>query len=683
MQSVVQELRQQRRLLVVGVVLALVAGLAAPQGRLVVSMAALLVAPGYLVERYLVRASLPWLPRLTIWLGLSVSLVALLYQWLWPLGLPVSAPMLWAGSLLLGLAALVTVWRGRNAVPPSLALPSPQWPLMALLTLAVFGFTFLQRMAEIDGVALPPWVDSVHHTLLVRIAVETGLAPHSLEPYLPVNDLPYHWGYHVVIATLVRLSEVAPVDAILLTGQIFNALHTLTVASLALVLWRRPVAAPVAALVVGLLSLMPAYYLSWGRYTQLVGLLMLPGLALVWHQALRGNGRGWWVLVALLMAGLSLVHMRVVFFAGALLVAQTLLWASTRPWPVVRIALRDAFAATVAAGILTLPWIMLLVRRTLLPAATSGTLAGNEDYNALNQGLLWVDHTRLLVALALSSALIGLWYRQRVAAIVALWVGLLVVMANPWLVPYLLPATGLVMLLNGLRIRHLALSLVGLGLLVLNPFFVRLPYLWLLTNDAVVISLFLPLAVLIGGGAALVSEQLVSMVRPVLRPALYATGLVGLVAAGIWGTQTMSEIPNTATLLATPADRMALDWVATNTPPEARFLVNAAPWLPAARRGVDGGWWLSPLAGRWTTVPPVLFSYGDPAYVAHMHALGDRIINHTPENRQDIFALIASESITHIYLVEGRGPLQPTLFANAPGFRQIYARDGVVIFAVE
>ncbi|NCC32493.1 MAG: hypothetical protein EOM24_10800, partial [Chloroflexia bacterium] len=234
MQAFVQDMRQQRRWLVVGVVLALVAGLAAPQGRLVVALVALLIAPGYLVERSLVRASLPWLPRLTIWLGLSVSLVALLYQWLWFLGLPISTPMLWVGSLLLGGAALVTVWRGRDTVLASLALPSPQWPLMALLTLAVFGFTLLQRMAEIDGLALPPWVDSVHHTLMVRIAVETGLAPHSLEPYLPVNDLPYHWGYHVVIATLVRLSGVPPVDTILLTGQIFNALHTLTVASLAL-----------------------------------------------------------------------------------------------------------------------------------------------------------------------------------------------------------------------------------------------------------------------------------------------------------------------------------------------------------------------------------------------------------------------------------------------------------------
>jgi hypothetical protein len=48
----------------VGVVLALVAGLAAPQGRLVVSMAALLIAPGYLVERYLSppKALPSWLP---------------------------------------------------------------------------------------------------------------------------------------------------------------------------------------------------------------------------------------------------------------------------------------------------------------------------------------------------------------------------------------------------------------------------------------------------------------------------------------------------------------------------------------------------------------------------------------------------------------------------------------------
>ena len=80
------------------------------------------------------------------------------------------------------------------------------------------------------------------------------------------------------VATTVRLAGLPLAPTMLWTGQALNALHGLSVAALATYLWRRPIAGVVAALVVGLLSIMPAYYVSWGRYTQLTGLLLLPPL---------------------------------------------------------------------------------------------------------------------------------------------------------------------------------------------------------------------------------------------------------------------------------------------------------------------------------------------------------------------------------------------------------------------
>ena len=62
----------------------------------------------------------------------------------------------------------------------------------------------------------------------------------------------------------------------LLQGQLLSALVTLAGAWLANWLWRRPLAGVVAALVSGLISVMPAYYASWGRYTLLCGMLALP-----------------------------------------------------------------------------------------------------------------------------------------------------------------------------------------------------------------------------------------------------------------------------------------------------------------------------------------------------------------------------------------------------------------------
>src|SRR6266511_3989620 len=129
--------------------------------------------------------------------------------------------------------------------------------LLAILVLACWT-----RISEIRDLALPNWVDSVHHALMIRVAAERGQAPLSLRPYLPVDQLPYHWGYHVFVATALRLSGLPLGPTMLWTGQALNALHVLAVAALAAYMWRRPAAGVVAGLVVGLLSIMPAYYVS-------------------------------------------------------------------------------------------------------------------------------------------------------------------------------------------------------------------------------------------------------------------------------------------------------------------------------------------------------------------------------------------------------------------------------------
>ncbi|NTU83323.1 MAG: hypothetical protein HGA45_28805, partial [Chloroflexales bacterium] len=623
----------------------------------------------------------PLLSRLAVWIGLSLGAVALVYEWCWAAGLAIGAAALWATAGLLAIAALGGAWHDLGQpMPPGPGAAALRWA--GALTGAVFLATLALRLADIEGLALPLWVDSVHHTLLVRIAAETGTAPLSLAPYLPVHDLPYHWGYHVAIATLLRLSGLGLAETMLLTGQALIALHALTAAALALALWRRPAAAPVAALVVGLVSLMPAYYISWGRYTQLTGLLILPGLAIAWQQGLAGRGRGWWAIAAFTLAGLSLVHFRVLILGGALLAALSLVWAAGGDWPGIRSRLFAAAAAVAAAAALTAPWLALLTARALLPAVADGGLAGGGSYNALSDALLWVTPNRLLVALALAGALAGLRRRAAAAASVLLWVGLMALIANPWLLSYLLASAGAVLLVAALIRRQLALAALGGGL-VLSAALGPPPYLWLITNDIVVISFFLPLAVLIGGGAALLYARLAAAGPRVAR-LLAPVCVAALAAAGLWGAVTLrGEVVNQSTVLAGPADRAAISWAAANTPPDARFLVNAAPWLPSARRGTDGGWWLLPLAGRNTTMPPVLYVYGAPEYVAHVNAVADAVAGYAPGSEQTILDLIAAEGITHIYLTEGKGPLRPELFAGRPGFTQVYAQDGVTIVAVD
>ncbi|MEI7768752.1 MAG: SOS response-associated peptidase family protein, partial [Chloroflexales bacterium] len=320
-------------------------------------------------------------------------------------------------------------------------------------------------------------------------------------------------------------------------------------------------------------------------------------------------------------------------------------------------------------------------RRALLPAlATAGGLAGGGSYNALSESLLWSTQNELLIATGLLGAWLGLRRRAGAAAVVLIWVALLALEGNPWLITYLTPGSGVLLLIWGLRRRRPPPALAGVGLLLINPLSVDLPYLWLITNDVVVISLFMPLAVLAGGAAALLYEAL-----PPVRRWPRASGLVAAalaLAVADYGAFAQRDVLNQSTVLATADDRAAIEWAAANTPPAARFLVNTTGWLDAIQRGADGGWWLLPLAGRWTTTPPVLYIYGAPDYVRHVLAVETTLSGFRPGQEQAIFDLIAAEGVTHIYLGAKGGLLKPELFADRPGFRTIYQRGGVTIIAV-
>jgi hypothetical protein len=228
-------------------------------------------------------------------------------------------------------------------------------------------------------------------------------------------------------------------------------------------------------------------------------------------------------------------------------------------------------------------------------------------------------------------------------------------------------------------------------LLLLNPAVVSVPYFWLITNEVVVISLFLPISVLIGGGAAMLFTWLTSHV-PRARFLIQSGYALLLLLAGIWGTGHLKTVINPVTIIARPGDIKALEWVAQQTPPDARFLINTSAWMNQVHRGVDGGWWLLPLTGRWTSTPPVMYTYGTPDYVQATQELNREIASIQPGQEQDLYELVARENITHIYLrdtyTDSEGDqvtprITPEMFAGHPAFETVYEQDGVTILAVK
>ncbi len=221
-------------------------------------------------------------PRWILAICLTLAVLPLLTLWTSTLHIalsPRSAAVFLA--LLAGIEAW-SIWRSGPSVRRA-ALRQALTPAALALGL-ILCLTLVVRLVQIRGLVLPVWVDSVHQTLIARLIAEQGLIPSSYEPLLPVSDFYRHFGFHALAAWYHWLSGLPVPQAVLALGQILNAAAILPAYLLALRLTRHPMAGLVAAAITGLISIMPAYYASWGRYTQLAGMVILPAsLALLYH----------------------------------------------------------------------------------------------------------------------------------------------------------------------------------------------------------------------------------------------------------------------------------------------------------------------------------------------------------------------------------------------------------------
>src|SRR5262245_32402944 len=102
-------MRIRNRLLIVALCCAALACIAGPAVRLLFVLPLLLFGPGYLFERaWAAFEEFSLALRLALWLGLSISLVALIYEWATALGLSLTAPAL---DVLAASCGVGVVWR--------------------------------------------------------------------------------------------------------------------------------------------------------------------------------------------------------------------------------------------------------------------------------------------------------------------------------------------------------------------------------------------------------------------------------------------------------------------------------------------------------------------------------------------------------------------------------------------
>ena len=676
----------------------------------------LLWLPGVAIHRGLVRLGLRPTPDTlhsgAIQLGLGLAVWPMLFLWTTTVGLiwqPWAAQIVALGAGGVGLGCLawpwMTGWRGRLARLSGRSVEILAWGALMVLTVNI-------RLVQIRGLALPNWVDSVHHAMILRIFVEGGRIPESFAPFLPQNSFLYHWGYHADAAWLAWLlgwSDPFRLATLMLHfGQLLGSLTLIMVYAAGRTLFHSRRAGMLAAVLATLISWYPAFYVSWGRYTQLAGLLILAPLMIqVWtlHRS-RHMSAGDLLAVILLGGGLVLIHVRVAFFAitlGGVLAGVVMMegrWRTFGRWTVAGL------------GIVALcgPWLWRLassswIQRTYAPVAAATAAASTSDYNAIQWGLVWAPRNRELFALATGglSGLLG-WGdpSQLVRMGAGIWLGLLGVLGG-WALYSARShaprgnANGRSASLGaerriershaprGNEIRIIGRvwgavlilwAWVGVTAILLNLDAFGLPSLRIANNNAGVIALFAPLA-LAGGG-------LLAWALGRLTPKAWALPITALVAVGLgaWGSAGMADVVNPVTTLARPADLPALAWVRAHVPEDALFAVRPWLWLGKTYAGVDGGYWLPILTDRRSVLPPALYDTGtDPANVAATNELLAALAAATDLDDPALRAQMAAVGVTHIYIGprEGNG-FQADRLRNSPFARLIYEKDGAAVF---
>lgn len=585
------------------------------------------------------------------------------------------------------------------------------WGLLIL----IFALTMSVRLMPLRDATAGLGVDAYHHTLISRMIIDSGGLPQNYLPYADLSSFTYHFGFHSLVASLAWITgQTAPEDLLLLMPQVGQFGIALPVLTLTLFGWRafnNRWAGLIAGAFAGLACIFPTFYVNWSRYTQGLGLALLPVtwvLTLnIFHFPDMGykifnrskpttpdansssdtkseirnlqsaiDRSGPYILGVIGIAGLFLTHYRIAMIyvvMFALYVGVRLVLGLTtrrgKSGSTGELSPAVIIRRSAALGLLTIaalsPWLLNLSQNfhSHLVGRTSDESALYYDISNMEG---FIKHPTMLTLYVLGLIGLILAFKQRTWSLVLITGAWLLI--GLWSSPYLL--SGILPNLN-----------------------LRLPFAGYLDINTWIQSLFVPLALLAGYAvewfARLVlhaGNSLSGVPARFWRTGLRASGAVALVLIAL-----SIALPISANLdgkaYIEPADREALLWMRDNLPRNAKVLSNpfAFPWTPTNVLGSDAGMWIPLVSGINTTVPP-LPAYNEtqvtPAYLDDILS----VIQYEPFNDQmtnDNWQALKDRGINYIYTGSRGGALDVSFMLASDRTQLIFHTDAVYVFEIK
>jgi hypothetical protein len=603
--------------------------------------------------------------------------------------LPFGAPGVWALLLIsaAGIAAAVMRQRRASAVTGPVARPSAADLLFWALLGGTLLLTLANRFAPLREMSAGLGLDAYHHTLISRLFVEAGGIPAGYLPYADLASFTYHFGFHSFTATIAWLTgATSPGNLLLLVPQAGQVASALPVLTLVLLAWRvtgNRWAGLAAGAFAGLYGALPAYYVNWSRFTQSLGLALLP-VALVFlvemierPAAPKGQGEPGrdllaaaqrsapYLLAVVTAAGLFLTHYRIAMlyalFAVLYVVGKTVgALVGRKPtrdlvWPLRRASI---FIVLLAAAIS--PWLLNLYsnfRVHLVGRSEPETRA----YYAV--GDLWPLLGQPVFIVICALAVLGLVLAWRRRAWVLWLVALTWILAALWSSPYIFDW-----------------AILGF----------RLPLAGYLDANTIGQSLWLPVSLLggyasgsLGGWLVGIASGLPPRWAPLWRVTAAVIAGAALLIVGMTVAAPVAARVDSKPYIA-PADREALAWMRDNLPRDAKVAANpfAFPWSPRNVYGSDSGMWIPLVAGVRSTVPPLPAYNERPADPAYLEDALQVVAFEPLTGRAPDWGGLKSMGVTHIFAGTRGGAFDIALLLKAPQVQLVFQRDGAYLFAL-
>jgi hypothetical protein len=513
--------------------------------------------------------------------------------------------------------------------------------------IAIFLFALIIRLVMIRDLATPAWVDSVHHALFTRLILVNGFFPSSYLPYLNISTTTYHLGFHSITATFTWLSHLSVDQALLILGQVLNAFIIFTAYLFTKNLTRSTTASLLAAVITGFLSPMPAYYTSWGRYTELTGLVILPVAFVFIRSSIleKDSIKRYWMIFlgGVASAGLFMVHYRVIVFFAGLITADIFIYILIKNNNQARSNLKGILHITAIAVISIVfvsPWLFPMLKNL------NSTLINPSGINPvpLFQDFSWAYLTsargKQILVMAGLGLLWGIIKQKRFVYLLVLWIVILFFSAN-----------------------LSALDLPGGGLI---------------SNSSVEIMLFIPISILGGYFIHQIIIHWKNLVPGRFHPILTGAILITIGGFSLYGARQLVTILNPITILTRNADITAMGWIRNNIPENETIVINPFAWGYGIYAGNDGGYWISSLTGRKTFPPPVLYGLGEG--VDKINQKIDEIIN-SGNNPELLHKYMTTNHLQYIYIGSKGGVISPGMLSTSDLFSTVYKQHGVWIFS--